>query len=91
MLEWRHAFDDRNVGSLVAQHNRIRFPDPTLQGNNVNQTLIGTGWAHALNSQGTTFIFGSVFFGREHDTNDRVDGFRAKWAARASSASTAST
>ena len=81
-VEWRHALNDRNVVTLLGQHTRLRFPDPTLTGNNVNQTIGAAGWAHAFNPQGTTFVFASLHAGREWDTDDRVDGERGIVGAR---------
>jgi hypothetical protein len=81
-LEWRHALDARNVVTLLGQHSRLRFPDPALVGNSVNQTIGGIGWGHAFNPQGTTFVFSSIHFGREWDTDERIDGERGIIGAR---------
>jgi hypothetical protein len=89
-LEWRHAVNDRNVASIVGIYNRLRFPDPTLTGNNANQTIIGAGWAHAFNAQGTTFVFGSITGGRERTPTTGSTASAASEAC-ASPANTAST
>ncbi len=81
-VEWRHAFDERNIASLVGSHNRLRFPDPTLAGNNVNQTIVGAGWGRNFNAEGTTFVFSSAYYGNENATNDRVDGDRRLFGLR---------
>ena len=81
-IEWRHALDERNVVSVVGSHNRLRFPDADLKGNNVDQTIVGAGWGHTFNAQGTTLVFGSAYYGHEHDTHDRVDGERQLIGAR---------
>ena len=81
-LEWRYAFDDRNAMSVIGLRNRLRFPDPLLEGNNANQNIFGVGWAHALTPEKTTIVFASLFGGREQDTNNRVDGQRKLMGVR---------
>src|SRR5436853_663762 len=56
--EWRHALNERDVVSVVGLYQRIRFADPTLVGNDVNQAIGGIGWTRAFNAEGTTFVFG---------------------------------
>jgi tetratricopeptide (TPR) repeat protein len=80
--EWRRTLDERNVVSVFGLHNRLRFPDSTLQANNVNQPIIGAGWLRALNAEGSTFIQGSAYYGYERDTDSRVDGDRKFWGLR---------
>src|SRR6185503_3837941 len=75
-FEWRHALSERDVVSLVGLHNRVRFADPAYVGNDVNQTIGGVGWTRAFNPEGTTFAYGTLYGGREWDTNERVDGER---------------
>ncbi len=82
-IEWRRAMDERNIASVFGLHNRLRFPDPSLQANNVNQPIMGVSWLRALNSQGTTFVQGSSYYGYERDTDARVDGDRKFWGVRA--------
>ena len=81
-VEWRRAIDERNVASVFGLHNRLRFPDPALQANNVNQPILGAGWLRALNPEGSTFIFGSGYLGYERDTDSRADGDRKFRGAR---------
>ena len=82
-VEWRRAIDDRNTASVFGLHNRLRFPDPTLQANNVNQPVIGVSWLRALNPAGSTFVNGSTYYGYERDTDSRVDGDRKFWGVKA--------
>lgn len=82
-LEWRRAIDDRNIASVFGLHNRLRFPDPNLQANNVNQPVIGVSWLRSLNQSGSTFVNGSTYYGYERDTDSRVDGDRKFWGVRA--------
>lgn len=81
-VEWRRAVDERNVASLFGLHNRLRFPDPSLQANNVNQPIGGVSWLRSLNQEGSTYVLGSTFYGYERDTDSRVDGDRKFWGVR---------
>lgn len=71
--EWRHALNGANQAVLFGQYTICRYPDPVLATNNFDQTIAGLGWARVL-SDGRSSIFGSLYGGNEHDTNQRIDG-----------------
>jgi tetratricopeptide (TPR) repeat protein len=71
--EWRHSYDNTNQGVVYGQYLRYRYPDPALSSNDFNQRIVGLGWLHAF-PDGRSSVFGSLFVGREQDTNLRIDG-----------------
>lgn len=80
--EWRRLLDPSNQVSLFGQYSRIRYPDGTLITNEVNQTLAGAGWLHAIEHPLHPILFASVYDGIEKeiivstDGNKRITGLR---------------
>ena len=80
--EWRRLLDPSNQVSLFGQYSRIRYPDGTLASYEVNQTLAGVGWLHAIEHALHPILFASVHDGIEKeiivstDGNKRMTGLR---------------
>ncbi|GAO37034.1 hypothetical protein SCT_2449 [Sulfuricella sp. T08] len=78
--EWRLVPDPRNQYSLFGQYAELRYGhDKTgadLSANDVDQTILGGGWLHALDEGGKVVLFGSVYAGSErtHAQFPRIDG-----------------
>ncbi len=71
--EWRHSYSNANQAVLFGQYLRYRYPDPALISNDFNQAVAGLGWLHVF-SDGRSSVYGSIFAGKERDTNLRIDG-----------------
>lgn len=86
--EWRHNLDRRNQLALFGQYTMLRYGhDKTgvdLSSQDVNQTVIGGGWIHALDDAGQKILFLSAYSGQERTTGpvDRIDGDQRFWGAR---------
>ncbi len=72
--EWRHLLSARNQFGVFGQYSQLRYQDPTVEVNNVDQELIGLGWVHVLGDGGRSALFGSIYGGAEQATNVRPDG-----------------
>lgn len=78
--EWRHLPDPRNQFSAFGQHARLRYDKDQygseLSANDVDQSIIGGGWLHALDDGGNAVLFGSAYTGLERCTEQvrRIDG-----------------
>jgi tetratricopeptide (TPR) repeat protein len=70
---WRHSYNVTNQSVMFGQHILYRHPNQALASNNFDQTIAGLGWVHVF-ADGRSMLFGSVFGGKEHDTNLRADG-----------------
>ena len=74
--EWRRALSDKNQLGLFGQYSQLRYPDPAIDENDVNQMLAGVGGVHVLGDGGRSVLFGSVYGGTEQAINSRPDGDR---------------
>ncbi|MFA5241029.1 MAG: porin family protein [Sulfuricella sp.] len=78
--EWRHIPDPRNQFSIFGQYAQLRYDRDKLgndlSSNDVDQTIIGGGWLHALDEGGSSVLFGSLYAGSEHAVEQiqRIDG-----------------
>lgn len=72
--EWRRALSDKNQFGVFGQYSQLRYQDPEIEINDVNQALAGLGWVHVLGDGGRSALFGSIFGGAEQETNGRPDG-----------------
>lgn len=78
--EWRHIPDPRNQFSMFGQYAQLRYDrdklDNDLSANDIDQTIIGGGWLHALDEGGKNVLFGSLYAGNEHAVEQiqRIDG-----------------
>lgn len=72
--EWRHLLSAKNQFGVFGQYSQLRYQDPTIEVNNVDQELIGLGWVHVLGDGGRSVLFGSIYGGAEQETNGRPDG-----------------
>ncbi|MEW6647684.1 MAG: outer membrane beta-barrel protein [Pseudomonadota bacterium] len=68
-LQWEHIFDARNQGSLFMQYAAQHYPEQ--QTRDVNTTMIGAAWVHALKQTTAPVVFYSSLFG---GTDDEQDG-----------------
>lgn len=86
--EWRHNLDRRNQLAVFGQYTMLRYGhDKTgvdLSSQDVNQTVIGGGWIHALDDAGQKIVFLSIYNGQERTTGpvDRIDGDQRFWGWR---------
>jgi tetratricopeptide (TPR) repeat protein len=86
--EWRHNLNRRNQLAVFGQYTMLRYGhDKTgvdLSSQDVNQTVIGGGWIHALDDAGQKILFLSAYNGQERTTGpvDRLDGDQRFWGAR---------
>jgi hypothetical protein len=74
--EWRHALSAKNQVGLFGQYSQLRYPEPAIDENDVDQLLGGIGGLHILGDGGRSALFGSVYGGTEQATNNRPDGDR---------------
>ncbi|MEN6584792.1 MAG: tetratricopeptide repeat protein, partial [Sulfuricella sp.] len=78
--EWRYIPDPRNQFSVFGQYARLRYGHDKagndLSANDVDQTIAGGGWLHALDEGGTIVLFGSAYAGQEKSVApiQRIDG-----------------
>lgn len=78
--EWRYIPDPRNQFSVFGQYAELRYGHDKsgndLSSNDVDQTILGGGWLHALDEGGKTVVFGSAYAGSERNTTlfPRIDG-----------------
>lgn len=86
--EWRHTLDPRNIFSVFGQFGNLRYGhDKTatdLSYNDVDQTVAGVGWLHALDDYGRNILFASVYGGDENTVGEtvRIDGDQRFWGIR---------
>lgn len=72
--EWRRALSAKNQVGVFGQYSQLRYQDPAVEVNDVNQLLAGLGWTHVLGDGGRSAVFGSIYGGAEQETNGRPDG-----------------
>lgn len=72
-LQWEHTFDARNQGSLFLQHATLRYPEQ--ESRDVNTTILGAAWVHALRRTTAPVVFYTGLFGGmdEEQDADRKD------------------
>ena len=86
--EWRHSLNPRDIVSAFGQYGLLRYGhDKTGTGlsyNDVDQTVAGLGWLHALDDYGRNILFASVYGGDENTVTDttRIDGDQTFWGIR---------
>lgn len=68
-LQWEHTFDARNQGSLFMQYATLHYPDQATR--DVNTSMLGAAWVHALKQTTAPVVFYSSLFG---GTDDEQDG-----------------
>lgn len=77
--ELRHVFSPGNQLNGLFQSARVRYAEPFLQPNDVDQQVFGLGWLHVL-ANGKSTLSGSIHQGTEEDVapiivvNDSVHG-----------------
>ena len=79
--EWRYTLDPANQVSAFSQYTRNRFTNLNTQVNNFDQTTSGAGYLRVLN-EGKAAVFGTLFLGKERDTEGRADGNKAFYGVR---------
>lgn len=78
--EWRHIPDPRNQFSVFGQFAQLRYKHDKLgndlSANDIDQTIAGAGWLHALDEGGKSVLFGSLYGGTERTVAQiqRIDG-----------------
>lgn len=78
--EWRRIPDPRNEFTVFGQYLQLRYDRDKLgndlSANDVDQTLVGGGWLHALDEGGRNVVFGSLYTGTEKAVAPipRIDG-----------------
>jgi hypothetical protein len=86
--EWRHTLNPRNIVSAFGQYGMLRYGhDKTgadLSYNDVDQTVAGLGWLHALDDYGRNILFASVYGGDENAAGEtvRIDGDQRFWGIK---------
>ena len=86
--EWRHTINPHNIASVFGQYGLLRYGhDKTgtdLSYNDVDQTVAGLGWLHALDDYGRNILFASIYGGDENTVTDptRIDGDQEFWGLR---------
>lgn len=86
--EWRHTLNPRNIVSVFGQYGLLRYGhDKTgtdLSYNDVDQTVAGLGWLHALDDYGKNIVFASIYGGDENTATDttRIDGDQKFWGIK---------
>lgn len=86
--EWRHILNPRNIFSVFGQYGLLRYGhDKTgndLSYNDVDQSVAGLGWLHALDDYGKNIVFASIYGGDENTVTDttRIDGDQKFWGIR---------
>jgi len=86
--EWRHNLDRRNQLALFGQYTMLRYGHDKagvdLSSQDVNQSVIGGGWIHAMDDAGRKILFASLYNGQERTTGpvDRIDGDQRFWGLR---------
>lgn len=86
--EWRHTLNPRNIVSAFGQYGLLRYGhDKTgtdLSYNDVDQSVIGAGWLHALDDSGRNIVFASVYGGDENTVTEttRIDGDQKFWGIK---------
>jgi len=79
--EWNHFYSATTRSTLLAQHARYRFPDPAIEVNDFDQTVIGIAGLRA-GDNGRRVLFGALLGGTE-TADRRADGGRKFVALRA--------
>jgi len=79
--EWNHFYSATTRSTLLAQHARYRFPDPALEVNDFDQTVVGIAGLRA-GDNGRRVLFGALLVGTE-SADRRADGGRKFVALRA--------
>lgn len=78
--EWRYIPDPRNQFSVFGQYAELRYDRDKygndLSANDIDQTIIGGGWLHALDAGGSSALFASFYAGSEQAVEQiqRIDG-----------------
>lgn len=73
--DWSHTFDANNLLTLSAQFAEMRYDEQALVVNNIDQSVVGATWLHALEgSDGQTLLFANIYGGEENATDGRADG-----------------
>ena len=70
--DFRYSLDPSNQLNAFSQYTRVRFTGAT-QINSFDSLTSGIGGLHLMN-EGRAAVLGAFFFGRENDTDGRVDG-----------------
>lgn len=83
-LEWRRTLNERNQFTLFGQYSVLRYPNPRLTPNDVNQTLAGGGWTHVLDAASRATVSLGGYAGYEREVGGRVDGDRKLYGVRVS-------
>lgn len=79
--DWRHSLNPGNQLNLFGQYGRNRFADSTMQVNDFDQLVVGTGYLHLL-GDGKTALFSSLNWVSERAVNDRADGNKTGYGLR---------
>jgi len=85
--EYQRRVSLKDQLTAYASHSRTRYPSPLLKSNNVDFNLIGGGVLRTVGERAGAQIGGTLFAGREKDTDERIDGARRIHGLRASAQS----
>lgn len=86
--EWRHTLNPRNILSVFGQYGMLRYDydksGNDLSYNDVDQSIVGLGWLHALDDYGKNIVFASIYGGDENTVTDttRIDGDQKFWGVK---------
>jgi tetratricopeptide (TPR) repeat protein len=81
--EYQRRVSLKDQLNAYALHSRTRYPSPLLKSNNVDFNLIGAGYLRTVGEKAGVQIGGTLFAGREKDTDERIDGARRIHGLRA--------
>lgn len=86
--EWRYTLNQRNMFSAFGQYGMLRYDtDKTgadLSASDIDLSILGLGWFHALDDQGKILLFASGYGGYENTVAEttRTDGDQVFWGVK---------
>lgn len=81
--DWKHRLSEQTEGSVFFQDSRIRYTQIATRANSSDFFVYGAGITRVYDQGQRTQIFGSAFGGSERATDERPDGDRSLYGARA--------
>lgn len=81
-LEWRTRLNESSLVTLFGQFSALRYPDPRLSPNDVDQALVGGGWTRLLDPVNRAIVSIGGYVGSERELGGRVDGDRKFYGVR---------
>lgn len=72
--DWRRRVHPRAQLSAFAQTTRLRYVQDQMEGNDYNQTILGSSWSQQFGPQGGLTLAATLFLGQEKEVRQRTDG-----------------